>query len=142
MAEKALAHAVLVGRRILIVEDEMLLAMEMIDDLEQIGAEPIGPVPSVSGALDILRSEQHFDAALINVYLRGKVSFPVANALVARNIPFLFVTGNDGFAREHYPGIPIHPKPSDMPVLVTALGDLLAQAVEDGTCDIGTCVSG
>ncbi len=132
MVVKVERHEALVGRRILVIEDEVLLAMEMIDDLEEIGAVPFGPVPSVSGALEVLRSSQRFDAALINVHLRGEASFDVADALIARKIPFLFVTGNDGFVKQHYPDVPAHPKPSDMPVLIKALGDLLARTVRDG----------
>ena len=67
------------------------------------------------------------DAALLNVHLRGAVSFPVADDLIRREVPFLFVTGNDAFVRQHYPTIPAHPKPSHMPLLLRALSDLLSR---------------
>ena len=116
---------ILAGLRILVVEDEPLIAMELIDNLEDVGAAPFGPVMTVAGALSIVRSGEPLDAALLNVNLRGEASFPVADALIERGVPFLFVTGNDAFVRERYPRVPRHPKPAHMPVLIEALGQLL-----------------
>lgn len=118
----------LTGRRVLIAEDEPLLAFEMVDELKELGVEPIGPAPSVEEALKSINGPESMDAALINVHLRGKLSFELADALIERRVPFLFVTGNDGFVREHYPSVPIHPKPADIPALVEALQMLLNQA--------------
>lgn len=111
----------LLGARILIVEDEPLLALELIEELEDAGAMPLGPVASVAAALSFIEGGERIDAALVNVFLRGELSFPVANELVKRRVCFLFVTGNDSFVRQHYPDIPVHPKPSDMPKLIQAL---------------------
>ena len=122
--------AVLAGRRILVIEDDALLAMELADELEEIGAEPIGPMMSVAAALEALRTYQEVDAALLNVNLRSEASFPVIDALTERRIPFLFVTGNDEFVRERYPDIPYHPKPADMPVLIATLAELLQGSVQ------------
>lgn len=66
---------------------------------------------------------------MLNVHLRDQLSFPIANALVERNIPFVFVTGNDGFVREHFPDVPAHPKPYDMATIVDAL-ELLMKSSE------------
>ena len=120
----------LVGRRILVVEDEPLLADELMDELLGIGAGPIGPVPSVDLALQALADGPKPDAALLNVYLRGAESFPVADDLIKRGVPFLFVTGNDAFVRQRYPTIPVHPKPSDMPLLLKALSLLVGSHSE------------
>ena len=97
------------GRRILVIEDDALLAMELMEELEEIGAEPIGPMMSVSAALDAVQTYQQIDAALMNVNLRGELSFPVA----------------DKFVSERFPEIPRHPKPAHMPALIAALGELL-----------------
>ena len=64
---------------------------------------------------------------MLNVHFRGAVFFPVADDLIRREVPFLFVTGSDAFVRQHYPTIPAHPKPSHMPLLLRALGDLLSR---------------
>lgn len=50
----------------------------------------------------------------MNVNLRGELSFPIADALTERGVPFLFVTGNDKFVRERFPEIPRHSKPAHM----------------------------
>ena len=116
---------VLVGRRILVIEDDTLLAMELMDELEEIGAEPLGPMMSVITALHAVKTYERIDAALTNVNLRAEVAFSVADALSERGVPFLFVTGNDEFVRKRYPQIPCHPKPADMPFLIAALCELL-----------------
>ena len=114
----------------LVVEDDALLAMELVEELEAIGAVAIGPVMTVVSALEIVRNEAEIDAALMNVNLRGELSFPVADALIERSVPFLFVTGNDKFVSERFPDIPRHPKPAHMPALIAALGELLQVTVQ------------
>lgn len=115
----------LTGRHVLLVEDEPLLALEMASELEKMGALPIGPVLNVEEALAVVQSERAIDAAVLNVFLRRALSFPVANALAARGIPFLFVTGSDNYVREHFPEVPCHPKPADMWKVIQSLGMLL-----------------
>ena len=113
------------GLRVLLVEDEPLLAFEMIDELELLGAEPVGPLPSAHAALTFILGAESVDAAMINVNLRGQPSFDVADALLERGVPFVFVTGHDALVRERYPDVPCYPKPADMPKLVRALGRLV-----------------
>lgn len=79
-------------RRVLIVEDEWLLADQLEDTLRDIGYEVVGPVPSVSGALTLIKSERP-DIALLDVSLRNEQSYPIADELAKRDIPFLFLTG-------------------------------------------------
>ena len=80
------------GRRILLAEDEYLIAEAMRRNLEKAGATVVGPVASVVAALALVESEQ-IDGALLDVSLRDQEVFPVADALFARGIPFLFATG-------------------------------------------------
>lgn len=80
------------GRRILLAEDEYLIAEAMRRNLEKAGAIVVGPVASVVAALALVESEQ-IDGALLDVSLRDQKIFPVAEALAARGIPFLFTTG-------------------------------------------------
>ena len=100
------------GARLLIVEDEPLIAIELQDLLEQRGAAVLGPTPSVQTALAAIESDRP-DAALLDVNLRGVRSTPVASVLLAASIPFLLVTG---YSRSQLPDpelrkAPIVPKP-------------------------------
>jgi two-component SAPR family response regulator len=82
----------LAGLRILIVEDEFLLAMELEMLLQQRGCMVLGPVSSVGQALTMLDGEQP-DIALLDVNLKGERATPVAAALQARGVPFVLITG-------------------------------------------------
>jgi len=85
--------SVTVGRNILIVEDEPLIAMMLEDFLDSLGHHVAGTVDSVSEAL--AKVEQGgFDIAIIDVHLKGgEPSWPVADLLVAKGIPFILATG-------------------------------------------------
>lgn len=90
------------GLRVLIVEDEMmvaLLAEALIDDL---GHRPVGPAFRLEDALTLARHEA-LDAAMLDVNLGEAKSFPVADVLRARGIPFFFATGYglDGIAPDY-----------------------------------------
>jgi CheY-like chemotaxis protein len=78
--------------RILIVEDEMLVAMNIEDMLLDLGHEVAGIASRLAPALSLVE-ESAFDLALLDVNLAGEPSFPVAAALRERGIPFLFATG-------------------------------------------------
>lgn len=79
--------------RILIVEDEWILADALAADLIDIGYSVVGPVASVRKALEVLEQEG-IDGAILDVSLGvGQNSFPIAAVLVRRGIPFLFTTG-------------------------------------------------
>ena len=82
----------LAGLRILIVEDEFLLAMELESLLERRGCLVLGPVSSVRQALTMLDGEEP-DIALLDVNLKGERATPVAAALLARGVPFVLITG-------------------------------------------------
>lgn len=79
-------------KRILVVEDEWLVALDTLDMLERAGCVVIGPVATVAEALTIVDSEQ-IDAAVLDVRLATETTFPIAEALMARHAPFVFVTG-------------------------------------------------
>jgi len=86
------------GCRILIVEDEYLLADDLSYSLSQAGAEILGPVGSVDDAHALIAGESRIDGAVLDVNLRGDMVFPVADALSEREIPFAFATGYDKWA--------------------------------------------
>ena len=84
-------EGVLAGRRILLLEDEMMVAMLVQDMLEDAGSI-LTPANTIPKALALVETER-FDAAILDVNLAGKQSYPVADALAARGIPFVFSTG-------------------------------------------------
>jgi len=80
-------------RAILVVEDEPVISMLMIDCLEDQGARVIGPVSTVDAALAVLASQGKIDGAFLDINLNGEFSYPVADLLLDRGFPFVFVTG-------------------------------------------------
>ena len=84
----------LIGRRILLVEDELLISCLLEDMLEDLGCTLVGPASRVDQALRLVAGEA-IDAVILDVSLDQQLSYPVADALVARGIPFLFSTGYD-----------------------------------------------
>ena len=80
--------------RVLVVEDESLIAMLVEDGLETLGYEVVGPVGTVDAALRLVE-QTPFDLALLDINLGGKQSFPIAEALESRGIPYVFLTGYD-----------------------------------------------
>ena len=115
------------GCRILVVEDEYMLAQDLQSELEGLGAVVIGPEPSLSRALDRLADEPRIDVAVLDVNLGGESAFPVADALIARQVPFLFSSGyEDGVTRARYPQVLKCDKPFNMRSLLKALQTLTA----------------
>ncbi|MGO4170409.1 response regulator [Novosphingobium sp. YAF33] len=80
------------GKRILVVEDEMLVAMNIEDSLLDFGAVVVGPALRLENALE-LAGQAQFDIAILDVNLHGGRSYPVAEVLQARGVPFIFATG-------------------------------------------------
>jgi CheY-like chemotaxis protein len=80
------------GRRVLVVEDEAMVAMLVEDMLTELGHSVVGPAMRLDQALPLAR-EAEFDFAILDVNLGGQLSFPVAEVLRARGIPFIFATG-------------------------------------------------
>ncbi len=110
--------------RILIVEDEMLVAMNIEDMLLDLGHEVAGIASRLEPALALAR-DGAFDVAMLDVNLAGDRSFPVADLLIERDIPFLFATGYgaDGID-EKYRGHPVLQKPfraRDLAALIESL---------------------
>ena len=88
-----MAVSSLCDRRILVVEDEYLIAFTLSDRLEGVGSIVVGPVPSVERAIKTVESNPEIDAAILDVNLGGAKAYPVADALLAGNIPFVFASG-------------------------------------------------
>ena len=100
------------GRRILIVEDEYLVADDLARDLRGLGAEVVGPMGTLDEALALLATRPRLDGAVIDVNLHGVMSYPAAALLVATQTPFLFVTGYDTWTiDDRYRDVPRREKP-------------------------------
>lgn len=84
----------LAGRKVLIVEDRYLIAAELADYVRDLGAEVVGPTPSVARATELI-SSQRVDIALLDINLDGETVFGVAELLLERAAPFVFLTGYD-----------------------------------------------
>jgi CheY-like chemotaxis protein len=112
--------------RVLILDDEPLIAMLLHDWLEELGYEAIGPANTVAQALAFVESDR-LDAAILDVSLHKTDCYPVADVLKARNIPFAFGTGRDEqlIALRHA-GTPILTKPYDLSALQEVMGKLLS----------------
>jgi DNA-binding response OmpR family regulator len=89
---RSVGNSLLLSKRILVVEDEGLVSMLIEDALLEEGATVVGPFATLADALDAAQT-QEFDAALLDVNLRGKTVYPVAELLSERGIPFLLLTG-------------------------------------------------
>ncbi|MFO1131973.1 MAG: response regulator [Hyphomicrobiales bacterium] len=80
------------GKRILVVEDEALIAVMVEDMLTEMGSVVVGPAATIAQALALAQSEA-IDGAVLDVNVRGERIDPVADVLAARSIPILFATG-------------------------------------------------
>ena len=111
------------GRRILVVEDEFIVAAMLCDVLEDAGAIPLGPVGRVDEALAVIESES-FDAAVLDWNLHGDPGVPLAEALSARGVPFVIAT-RYGTVEPPFADRPILGKPYVHHVLLERLAAIL-----------------
>ena len=83
------------GRHILVVEDDFLIGHDFAAALGDLGVNVLGPVGSVDDALDLLEETTDIDWAVLDLNLGGELSYPIADALAERGLPFVFTTGYD-----------------------------------------------
>ena len=123
---EAATPATLTGRRILVAEDEYLIAAEVAGVLEEAGAEVFGPVASVTAALGFAAAEDRIEGALLDVNLRGEAIWPVVDALLARGVPVVLTTGYDaGALPGAYASLPRCEKPTSGRDLIRAMTGVL-----------------
>jgi CheY-like chemotaxis protein len=121
-------RSLLQGYRILVVEDEYLLARELHSSLESAGATVVGPVGSVDDALSMLDLASELDAAVLDVNLRGQKVFEFADALKERGVPFIFTTGYESsIFPERYADVPRCEKPFETEVVAYAIQETLSR---------------
>lgn len=106
---------------ILVVDDEPLIAMDIAAILREAGGHDVSLAASVAKALELL-SQQSFDAAVLDMNLRGETSAPIAEACTGAGIPFLILSGYNAtqFAK-NFDGVPVLAKPCKPAALVSAV---------------------
>jgi len=119
------AELPLAGRKVLVVEDQYLIAEDLCELVEVLGGEVIGPTSRVGSALAALRSDRP-DLALLDVNLEEELAYPVAVALRQQGIPFVFTTGYDASVIDpRFADVPHLGKPISQGKLAEAVRKLL-----------------
>lgn len=118
----------LAGVRLLIVEDETMVAMLLEEMLLDLGCQVVGPARTVDMALATIESEK-FDGAIVDVNLRGTRADPIAAALKDRGVPFVFATGyGQAGIDERFMDVPVIQKPFEITTLEAILAGVMAAA--------------
>ena len=129
------------GRRILVVDDEYLIADDLAALLRGAGAEVIGPAASLPKAMRLASDTQHFDAAVLDINLRGEMSYAAADALLEKGTPLLFLSGYSAASLpERFRNIRQLIKPHASAQLIEAL-DAIIPEHSGGTVGSGTDIS-
>lgn len=120
----------LTGRKILIVEDEAPIALDLASAVQQAGGIVIGPVASVAGAHAAM-ADNRLDGALLDIRLRNETSFPLADVLAVLDIPFVFVSGISSALMPYtHRERPLFDKPYEAAEVISALAGLIKAAQE------------
>ena len=110
------------GDRLLIVEDETLLAMELSDQLTALGWTVVGPASTVEEAFRLIADGAFPDVAMLDINLRGKLVYPLAELLRRGGVPFLFCTGYEDLDEpDRYGDSPVIRKPVNIHQLADEL---------------------
>lgn len=111
------------GCRILVVEDEYLLADELQTDLADAGAIVLGPLGTLNQVLELIRAGGEIDGALLDVNLGGEMAYPAADLLLERAVPFVFTTGyDDSVIPSRFSRVARCPKPVNISRITQAIG--------------------
>ena len=119
----------LVDPQILVVEDDVLIAMEMQSELSRLGWSVVGPAMSLQEAINLTDHGPPVNAAVLDVNLNGRLVYPLAQMLQERGIPFVFCTGYDVVDPDgRFRDAPVLHKPIDMMLLNRQLATLAGRA--------------
>ena len=114
--------------RVLVVEDEFLVALELSRIVERAGYSVVGPAETVATTRKML-AQQEVDLALLDINLRGELVFPIADYLEAIGLPYIFVTGNSPSSLPvEYRHRPVVQKPYNPQLLLALIEEQLAAA--------------
>ncbi len=115
----------LLNCKVLVVEDEMMIAMLIEDMLDEFGCKLVGPATNVPRALELIGKES-IAVAVLDLNLDGKDTYAIADALQRKNVPFIFATGYGSTGlRQEYGNRPVLPKPFQARDLEAALTEAL-----------------
>lgn len=118
----------LTGQRVLVVEDEYIIAVDVDEVLEAAHAEIVGPAANLPAAIK-LASEQHIDVAVLDIRLRDADIYPLVDMLQGAGVPVVFVTGYDrATVPLRYQNLPLLAKPFDPELLISTIADQSAAA--------------
>lgn len=125
--------APLQDRSIMVVEDEFFQARDLTQAFSNAGARLVGPFPSLDAAMDMLEDAPPIDAAVLDINLRGRSVYELADLLAERGIPFLFATGYDAdLVPERHRNRPVCTKPFRIESLLVAVANLCTGASAQG----------
>ncbi len=117
------AFSGLQGKRVLVLEDEFFLADDLALALRAAGAAVVGPFARLEAALAAVEAGPDPDLAVMDINLAGEPCYALADALAARGVPHVFVTGYDrNLIAPTYAHVPRFEKPIDVRRLVRSLG--------------------
>jgi CheY-like chemotaxis protein len=123
-----LSRRELSNRRVLVVEDEMMIAMLIEDMLDEFGCKLVGPATNVPRALELVAKE-NVEIAVLDLNLDGQDTYAIAEALQQKNVPFIFATGYGSTGlRQEYGNRPVLQKPFQARDLESALAEALARS--------------
>lgn len=112
--------------RLLIVEDETLIALELSRGLQDSGWDVVGPASTLEEAFRLLADHEPPDAAILDVNLHGEMVYPLADLLETRGVPFLFCSGYELLSHgNRYRHSPVLRKPTSLALLVAELRKIL-----------------
>ena len=115
------------GLKVLVVEDQAPIALQMEDMLVDSGCEVVGPASRVGQALRLL-SDNAVDAAVLDLNIAGELVYPVADALDARGLPYIFATGySPSDVADRYGHRPVLQKPFSRRVFLEAIRNTIRQ---------------
>jgi CheY-like chemotaxis protein len=120
------ADKLLFGRRFLVVEDDMLIRLTLENMLAELGCESVSAAATIDQALDLIEAHV-FDIATLDLNLGGAASYPIADTLAKRGVPFVFSTGyGEHSLRDGYRDRPILKKPFRYEQLAEILARLVS----------------
>lgn len=127
--------------RVLVVEDELLVAMMIEDCIDDLGHKVAGPVRDVAGALYLL-AQAPVDFAILDINLGDNTSFPLADALAQRGIPFIFATAHPSLGPDHrHRNVKILQKPFDCDDLCNEIEAVRRNPIGSRRLSAGICSS-
>jgi len=119
--------------RLLLVEDEALVAIELSRALEDSGWEVVGPAATLEEAFELVAANGSIDAAVLDVNLNGQMVYPLADELETRGVPFLFCSGYETIERaDRYRYSPVVRKPTSFAILMSELRRILSGHTRGG----------